>query len=148
MKKEIKTSQRIVTDTFTVYIADDGKEFDNKIACENYEKDLKQNELEMKISHFKIDKLDGVLPINNAGEWRDVDASWYNVNREEDFNLIYEYYSLCSNGDYFNKPDSFPAIMCVVDDGNYADVYYLDDIINEVKSFFNIFNMNVTITDK
>lgn len=77
MKKEIKTSQRIVTDTITVYIADDGKEFDNKIACENYEKDLKENELEMQISPFKIEKLDGVLPITNAGDWRDVDASWY-----------------------------------------------------------------------
>lgn len=148
MRTETRTEQRVVTDTRTIYIADDGKEFESKTMCEEHERALKVAEYEKLISGLQIDDLNGVLPITNSDEWRDCDAQWYNVKDKNDYNTIYEYYELCSNIDYFYEPKSYPAIMGVLDYDDYADVYYIDNIIEQVKLFFNEFYMDVNIKER
>ena len=41
---EIRTEKKLVERVVDTYIAVDGKEFDNKIDCENYEKELESAE--------------------------------------------------------------------------------------------------------
>lgn len=145
MKIEKRTTQRMITDTYMIYVSEDGKEFNNETECKNYEKDLEETKLEKLISTFKIDKLDGVLPVTDNDEWRECDIRWYDVKNENDYKMIYNYYGLHSDNEYFYVPEFYPAIMCVVDDGHFADVYYMNNIIKQVKHFFNRFNIDISI---
>ena len=52
---EIRTEKKLVEimQTTNIYIAEDGKEFDNKIDCENYEKELESAKLRSRNFSFQ-----------------------------------------------------------------------------------------------
>ena len=148
MRIEEKTTKRVITETREVYIANDGKEFETRSLCEDYERDLRTAELEKKIAKLKIDKLDGVLPLTDSDDWRDIDIFWYNVKDGEDYDMIFDYFDSCSCVDCFREPKFYPTVMCVVDHDDFADVYYMDEIIDQTKWFFDLFNMDVNIAER
>lgn len=146
MREEKRTEERIVTSTRTIYIADDGKEFDSKTICEEYEREVKEEAAEKIIEKLRINELNGLLPLTNNDEWRDCDVSWFKLNDDSDFGMIYNYYDLRKATEYFYEPKSYPNIMCVVEYDCYADIYYIDDIIETTKDFYKDFGFDVTIS--
>ena len=141
----IENRTKTITNTYTVYIALDGKEFDDEKKCIEYEKKL--DKLDNAISSLRIYEYNNYLPITNSDEWRDCDVHWFRVNNEDDYAAIYDYYDSHSTTDYFREPTSYPTLMCVIDYYDYGDVYYMSEIIETVKLFFKDFGMNVDIKD-
>ncbi len=148
MRTETKTEQRVITDTYTVYISDNGKVFETKKACEEYEKTLKVAEYKRRIDKLKINNLDDILPITLNGEdWREYNTRWYNVKDKNDYDAIYNYYTLSSYM-YYLEPESYPTVIGIVENYDFVDVYSIDSIIDQVKCFFSKLNMSVNIKEK
>ena len=151
MRKEQRTEERVIRDTRTVYIADDGKEFEGYKAeeeCKYYERKLALKEFEKAVLPLRIDKYDGLLPITNWDEWRDCDAYWYKIENKSHYDIVEKYYETQGIETYFKEPSSYPAIMCVVECDGYADGYYLDKLIEITKTYFAELGFAVTINGK
>ena len=151
MRKEERTEERIITDTRTVFIADDGTEFDGynaEMKCKEYEKNKEIYKLESEIKKYQIDEYEGLFPFPVYDEWRDCDCLWYNIKNKDEYDLIEKYYDLKDKNDiYFSEPKSYSAIMCAVEYDGYTDGYYLDEIIKEIGKFLKCFHMNIEIKE-
>ena len=144
MKIKERTEQRVVTETYNIYIADDGKEFDTKKQCEMYEKEQLFLKKEKSVNMLKLSY--DLLPLTLYDDWRECDVDWYRIENETQYNTLKEYYELKGSGtEYFSAPESYPATICVTDYEEYAETYYLDTLIEVTKKYFSTFGLNVTI---
>ena len=142
MRKETRTEERVVKSNYTVYIADDGKEFDNERKCLNYEHDIAEEKAREAIQHLVLENIT-VSPLTIYDDFRDVGTTWYKVETENDFKLIQEYCDL-AYGDYYGPNiKSYPTTVCIVDSDDWYEAYTLDQLMEQTKEFFGVFGMNV-----
>lgn len=146
MQKEKRTEERVVVDNYTVYIADDGTEFDNEKDCIEYEKECIVNSIEPGIEAMKIKRLDGIAPINVDEEFPERDFYWFNIKNADDFDNLIKYYKMRSyDTDYLYMPSEYPALVCLMEGDDYVETMYFDDIIYNTKWFFNTLGYTVEI---
>lgn len=149
MRKETRKEERVVTSNYTVYIADDGKEFDDERKCKEYEKKCKLRVIEPKFEAMKIKELNGIAPLTENEEFPERDFWWFNLNTEEDYDLIVNYYdALNYDLDYMGEPDTYPTTVCVMESDSYVETVYLNDIMTMTKWFFGKFGYKVDIKKK
>ena len=75
VEKEIKK-----VETRTVYVAEDGTEFNNKWKCQKYEEEVWFEEAQAAIEKYHIADLDNQTPISDSGDTCDTnDYLWYRV---------------------------------------------------------------------
>ena len=147
MRTEVRKQERVVVNNYTVYIASDGKEFDNRIQCENHETSLIRETAEEACKHLKL-KYD-FHPIGYEGEYGDT-YSWYKLESEDDFNLVKKFYELFEDH-YISSPKQYPSILCVTEpnyDYSFADFDYLEDMMERTKIFFKEFGINTSFDKK
>ena len=137
MRKETR-KERIVVDTYQVYIAVDGKEFDNEKECLEHEKNLRLEELEEEVKKFAISQYEGIPPIYREEDHYNASYYWYVIKNEETYSILREYYELeeGSDMDYFSEPDAYPAVVCVEVSYDWCETHYLKRMINFAKSYF------------
>ena len=141
MREEIRKEERVVVNEYKKYIAEDGKEFDTKRECQNYELDLAIEKAEEKTKQFIIDV--DITPLTLYDDFRECDTKWYKVNSIDDLETVKEYYSLKSGDEYGYNVYSFPAIVCIADYDDYYDVYTLENIMKQTEGFFDKFNIKI-----
>ncbi len=83
MKIEIRPRTELYNDKF--YIARNGSEFTNELACIEYEESLDAEDMLKKLPYRAV----------YYGEY----SEWYYVSSEEDYNILANYIKLCGCGD-------------------------------------------------
>ena len=133
----MRIEKRDVTYTHTVYIAEDGKEFNQEYECRWHEQKTMLSVAEDRIKHLKIKPVpDFPLVSENVNC-----ISWYNITSENDFDLILNYYKLWDECFIYESdcPNKYPAIVYVVestDDYSYAYMGNIEDVITDLKNVF------------
>lgn len=135
---EIRTEKKLVEiiQTTNTYIAIDGKEFDNKIDCENYEKELESAKLRAEAEVFELKELEDTYPLDaEGGEVPEGHCyKWYKVNNTEELNKVANLY----NAD-FGEFKTYPQTICVEYDYYYDEyrwIYTLSDMQRQTIGFW------------
>lgn len=126
----MRTKEKIelVKKATKVFVAYDGKEFERKIDCLEYEREQKLKSVE----HLKIRELEDVPPINCEEVRDDYTYTWYKVNNKEEFDLLND----CYDGS-LSQVNSYPEIICVEEDyDGYTWNYYLSDMFKHTEQFW------------
>lgn len=137
-----------VTETETVqkkkYIAIDGKEFDDKFSCQEWENGIRLKSV--------IDRLCTLPNFSHTPDFVDSDYSWewYLVSSEEDLDLVKEYYEISGEPCPINiERERYPQWIAVSNcdlDGCSQIEGTEDDIIRRIREFEN--DLMKTIEDK
>lgn len=122
---KVKEETRVVEQTVTLYIAEDGTEFVTEYACRRYEEKKNLEKLIEKAENLRIVELDDCLPLTNDGLINDNNIfKWYRLESKEDFDIVEGAYG--SNG-HLSKPSTYPEVICVETCGYEP---YKDDAYN------------------
>ena len=137
MRTEIK--KRVIEEP--VYIADDGKEFDNETLCILYENTLKDKDTVL-IEKIEIEDARNLIPYEEYTNCDSYDYFWYRINTKEERILLEKFYGLqiiCN----------IPAIICV-EVGNDGDCYWYDfnSMVNEMNNLLRHFDYTIIKNDE
>ena len=132
MRKTYRTVQR------EIWVANNGREFDNEQACVEYEEKLEVAESTLD----KIEFLKDVVP-HTFSPYDDIHYTWYKANSPEDIKAIEE----TINVDWIslNNITSFPEYVCVetdYDDERYTETT-LTKLMEEYAQFLKTFGVEV-----
>ena len=133
---EIRTEKRMVEQLINTYIAEDGKEFDTRADCENYERELEDAKLRAGAEKFEIKELEDTYPLDVDAQYINDNHGfkWYRVNNKEEFNAVDKMY-----GGEVIEPKSYPETICVEYDDYYdsdAWTYLLSDMKRATSIFW------------
>lgn len=129
----IEERERVVKSV--VFIADDGTEFDNSRECHKYEMNMAEDKKKL-LEPKRIKGLDHWYPYEEYTDTQTHDYYWYNIETEEELNLLKQAYGFSSED--YNIP--FPEIICV-DSPEYDNHCWwstLSSMISNLNEFFNI----------
>lgn len=117
---EIRTEKRIVEQLINTYIAFDGKEFDTKVDCENYEREIESKKIRTEAEKFEIKELNDTYPLDvDGGEIMENHCyKWYRVNNAEELNTVAIFHN-ANIGEF----ETYPQTICVEYD------YYYDEFV-------------------
>lgn len=150
MRKEVRKEERVVVTNHTVYIASDGKEFDDEKSCERHEVCIEIDQAEKDVENLKLNFC--AAPLNYDGYVNEEECDWYKVNDETDYQKLLAYYKArTGNKMDINEPFAYPSVICVSEDeawsGPYelenAYGYTLDDMKKTAERFFAHFGIKV-----
>lgn len=140
---EIRMEKRMVEKIINTYVAGDGKEFDNKFDCENYEKELENSRIRAEAEAFEIKEINDVFPLDAEGTevCENHCYKWYKVNNAEELNKVANLY----NAD-LGEFKSYPQTICIEYDYYYDSfiwVYSLSDMRRQTVEFWKKQGFNV-----
>lgn len=144
MRKEVREQQRIVRES--VYIAEDGKEFDNIADCRRYEESLNRKVgFDFIDKEYRIPELDDQIPIHSDASFSGFSTyRWYKVNNKEELTKIEEAYG---EPVYDSDDLIFPTYICMeTEDEHYNGQpyhYTLDETMRDTRAFFKNFGWKV-----
>lgn len=147
--REMKVRKEVVMvkQSITVYVAEDGREFDTKEECELHEKRMKREALVEKAKKFCVQGLKNVMPLVNQQTSEESVYDWFHVKDREMFLFLKELFRL--DGEYNGN---YPALLCVefVDEeyGTDAYLYTMEDCINSTKDFWKKFGVELDIEQR
>lgn len=99
-----RVEKEVVTVNRTIYIACDGKEFDNLDKCKEHESWLNRTEQEKQLEEIETKhSLDDVAPLDGAEYYENHDYRWYRPKSIEEIDLLNDYYGIDSG--YLTKED-------------------------------------------
>lgn len=149
MRTEVREEEKIIKDKHTIYIAEDGKEFDDIVVCKEYERRIKRNEVNKKLEKFIVRELEEQIPIHDDDCFSSCNAyRWFKVENEEEFNELNE---LLGEGRYeLYVPETYPTYICAESENDF-DIdgwttdysYTLDECMKVTKSYFEKFGYDV-----
>ena len=143
-----RIEKEVVTVNKTIYIACDGKEFDDNIKCSEYEKWLNRTEQEKQLEEIEAKhSLDDVTPLDGAEYYEGHDYRWYRPKSIEEIDLLNDYYGLDSG--YLTK-EHIGEWVCIeaYDIYNPNEACYVSHIsssIKQIEFLFNELGYDVTI---
>lgn len=133
----MKTRTETVTKEVTIYIAEDGKEFNHECSCKQYERDLERNRKKAEIDKMKV--AGNVFPpyiVDDIEEIEDeTTTTWYRVNNEEELEKICNYYGF-SIEIMEHEINNYPEMIAI---SRYDYEYHritLSEFIEKSKSFW------------
>lgn len=127
----MKERVEIMQTTRTIYVADDGMEFNSKTQCAEHENALKQYAAEKKIRELPCFEL---YPPGAGGHEDDDTYAWYRVSSEEELENLKTalYCDDCSANEF--ELFAYPAWVLAVTDGEgYGWMQTYDDYIEEMR---------------
>ena len=147
---EIRTEKKLVERDVYTYIAEDGKEFDTKVDCENYEREIEDARLRAGAERFEIKELEDTYPLDVDGQYISDNHSykWYKVKNEEELKVVAEVYN---RSDDWNKLKAYPEVICVEYDDywdNDAWMYLLSDMKKATDSFWRKHGFEVEFKER
>ena len=125
IKKDVCISQPQIIKV-TVYQADDGTEFTDKLACENWEKALKE-----KKHHVLASRIDGFVSLNGNGENDEVIL--YHLRNKEDHDFLLNEYKTKEFS--FDNFDRYGAGWYILSEDETGHFYYLENLDGYVNYF-------------
>lgn len=145
---KIETRKEVKEVVTSVYIADDGTEFENKHKCETYEYDLKTKQLNEQITKLEIKELNDIAPLDTKARYiqDNHNFKWFKVNDKKDVDLIGGVY-----GDGIVEPKQYPDIICLeIEEGtNYCESWSLclSEMKQETIEFWEHFGLKVNFEE-
>lgn len=142
---EILKEYRVIRREIEVFQASDGKKFDNREECEEYEKKLQENS--ERLNEMCVDELEGMMPCDGDEHYESSDYSWYKVNNTAEVEFLNDYFNL--NSAYPIEESDVPDIICIEkgsDDDNWA--FPLKKSREYVRSLFEELGIHVTFSDE
>ena len=133
MRRTYKTVQR------EIWIADNGREFDNEADCLRYEAEM--DKIKDVLESMEVAK--DVIP-HGFSTYDDIHYTWYKVATPEEVEVINKEINVdwCS----LNNIKSFPEYVCIetdYDDERYAETT-LTKLMEEYAQFLEIFGVKIT----
>lgn len=150
MRKETRKEERVVVSNYTVYIANDGTEFDSERACEMHEICAEIDRTEKEVEDIRLPFC--AAPLNYDGYTDEDHCEWYKVNNENDYQKLIDYYRARTADEVsIDRPSAYPSVICVSEDVSwtapyeveYACGYTLDDMKKTAEGFFAHFGITV-----
>lgn len=139
--------EKIVKVDKTIYIAIDGKEFDNKWGCDNYEYELDLIKKEKEASCLEC-KMDIDYP-SIASPQSKCMYKWFKIKNRKDLELFcksYEDYNLkLRDIDSVEKSLIYPDYICFIDypqGPESPDWFILSNILSQLNTFMRQFNFD------
>ena len=125
---EVRTEKKLVEQLVNTYIAIDGKEFDNIIDCEDYEKELESAKIRAEAERFEIKELEDTYPLDIDGQevHENHYYKWYKVTNAKELSAVANLY----NTDFGEL--NYPEIICVEYDYFYDEFRWMY-ILSEMK---------------
>lgn len=119
----MREEQRIISKETTIYIAEDGKEFESAFACEDYEFDLKLARKEAAIAPLKMNFNEVDWPSICDPDGPEHEYHWYKVCCKEDVKHVCEALSAYNRDfkdyrnilPYLHFETTYPDYICLVD---------------------------------
>ena len=139
MKEQTKTV--MVEQKQTVYIAEDGTEFNAWYDCYVYERDKKENFTSE--SAMRIKEADGFAPCDGMENMECWDYKWYKVTSQkgvEELEAIF--------GDKVEQPVEFPEYINIQTSDDSIWSTTLSATKDYVERFFSKFGITVTFTEE
>lgn len=138
MRTEIK--KRVIEEP--VYIADDGKEFDNKTLCMLHDKKLLKDGTAVLIEKFEIKEARDCIPYGEYTNCDSYDYYWYKINTNEERMLLESFYDTTITC-------GIPATICIEVE-NDGDCYWYDfnSMVNEMNNLLRHFDYTIIKNDK
>lgn len=145
---KVKKETKMVEQTITLYVAEDGKEFKSEHECRKYEEKKILESLIEKAEELRIKELDNCLPLTCNGLVNECNVFiWYKLESKEDFDIVESAYGYRS---CFSKPNTYPEVMCVetcgfepYEDDSYN--YNMEEIKGITKAFWKMLGYNVAL---
>ena len=142
----VKEETKMVEQTVTLYVAEDGTEFKSEHECRKYEEAKALEVFIEKAEVLRIKEFDDYLPLTCNGLTDDCNVfRWYKLESKEDFDIVESAYGYRS---CFSKPNSYPEVMCVetvgfepYEDDSYN--YNMEEIKGVTKEFWKMLGYNV-----
>ena len=140
-----RTTKKTITVDSTVYVACDGKEFDNLKLCVAHEEDLKRAEQRAKLKDIETTP-NYFLPLDGCEYNEDHTYTWYRPKSIEEIELLVAYYELESNE---LTEEDIGEWVCI-EENDFDDVYiaYIKDCIEHITHFLREFGYDVTVTKR
>ena len=127
----MREEKRAVSMTHTVYVADDGAEFDNRDDCVWHETEVRQHAAEEKIAHLLHFNL---FPVGAGMLDDDPDWIWYKASSEDDLNAIMDaHFEKDADARAF-RAAKFPVWVVVTSDGTgYGSIESYDEYVEHTR---------------
>ena len=139
---EIKTTTQMVKVNVQTYIACDGTEFERAWQCEEYERKLREKNIEKIETN---DEAKDFIPLNGCEFCDNNIYRWFRPKDEEQVQLLNEFfdpYSVRLTNDDIGK------WICIESADEDSWVYSLDESIEHIKNFLSTFGYKVTIEEE
>ena len=143
MREEVVEREITRVETKTVYIAEDGTQFDSKWKCQKYEEEVRFENAQAAIEKYHIEDLDNKTPISDSGDTCDTyEYLWYRVpDAAAEAEISNCYKEAMSN----IKIKEYPEVIAIEDPGVDAEyAFTLSDMKELTESFFNELGIKVT----
>ncbi|NLZ54221.1 MAG: hypothetical protein GX892_13960 [Thermoanaerobacteraceae bacterium] len=144
MKKVVKT----ITKEVVFYVASDGKEFENKLDCQDYEFEMEYERKVREANHLKYDANKFDWP-SMADPHSDHEYLWFRVENKKDLTTFcnsYEGYNLrLRNVDLVEGHVTYPDYICLVDypnGGGDPAWFTLSEMLEQAKAFLSQFQLD------
>ena len=127
---QIKTEKRMVEQLINTYIAEDGKEFNTRADCENYEDKLQEQKIKAEAEKLELKELD-LYPLDIDAQYISSEHSfaWYKVNNAEEYETILKAYNM----DDYGYIKSYPEVVCVEYEGYWGRDAWIH-LLSEMKT--------------
>ena len=115
---------------YTIYIADDGKEFNSEDECKQYENSIGRKNMKA-LKPFIEEKLKDMIPIHFSAEYSEFSYyTWFKANNKEEFETINKILD-----EVFEEPNEYPYYMCVETESEFDG--YISDYYTQLPEYKN-----------
>ena len=150
----MRVEKRKVVIEKEIFIAEDGKEFDSKYDCDDYEYELKMLRLEKSVDEklrlYNVES--NWVSIANPDKRVSKDYRWFKIENREDLELFCKGYKQYHRGladpGYVEAFLVYPDFICLVDypEGPDDPMWFsLSEMVGRSNSFLNQFGMEINI---
>lgn len=147
-----KKFQETVTVDRTIYIAEDGQEFNDYYQCDKHEKNLlREKQLEALKSIEYKESMDDVTPLDGGEYYESHDYRWYRPKNIEEIELLNDVFKV-EDSDTLTEVDigewicfeSYDISSC---DAESTYISLLSDSIRQIKWFLEQFGYEISIKE-
>lgn len=135
---KIKTTKQMVEVNVQTYIACDGTEFTTAWQCEEYERKLREKDIEMVETN---DEAKNFTPLNGCEFSESNTYRWFRPKDEEQVILLNEFFQPWQS----LTDDDIGKWICIESDDEETWVYRLDESIDHIEDFLSKFGYKITI---
>ena len=150
----MRVEEREIKRTITIYIADDGMEFDDELRCKRYEKDIMSTKLYKEaMKKLRLRELDEVFPLDADYLKYEKYLCWFKIETQNDVETLSNMYP-----SKIFLIEKFPTLVGIGSDYDfdgekaYEDknpyIFFLSKYRNETEEFWNRMGYKVTFEKK
>lgn len=143
---KVIATEQLVPRTVTKFLAIDGKEFDERDACQNYEQELLFSRLAT-IPHFE--EANGYANFAGGECYESSDYDWYKPENVEQIKMLADAYgTICPSCKHAFSPEMVGTLICVEHRDDCVWVTTLNEGIEYASSLLEKFGYKLTLTKK